>query len=261
MPVFVKSRMLRDVDSPSVILPLDRKRHWQDIREAHLHDIPFRNKQNRLVWRGLTTGNFQNWGGKVPLSSRAHVAKIPINRDGIDIGYNGIVQISDAASDIDLNLVRAMLKPPLSIAEQLKARFLLSLEGNDVATGLKWMLYSRSTVIMPSATCETWACEGLLEPYIHYVPVKSDLSDLNNVFDWCLDNLATCEEIAEEGRRFMAQFIDEQAEMALTEAVVISYLEHAQYSVHAEGLEKLFQKIRRRLVPFGFPRVVRPRFP
>lgn len=41
------------------------------------------------------------------------------------------------------------LKPSLSIRQQLGYRYLVSVEGNDVASGLKWMLASNSTVLMP----------------------------------------------------------------------------------------------------------------
>ena len=46
---------------------------------------------------------------------------------------------------------------------------------NDVASGLKWMLNSDPVVFMPRPTHETWAMEGLLRPYVHYVPVEADL--------------------------------------------------------------------------------------
>ncbi len=37
-----------------------------------------------------------------------------------------------------------------SMADQLKFKYFLSLEGNDVATGLKWMLLSNSVVFIAS---------------------------------------------------------------------------------------------------------------
>ena len=36
----------------------------------------------------------------------------------------------------------------------------------------------------------------LLQPYIHYIPIKSDLSDLLEKIKWCIDNDEKCKEIA-----------------------------------------------------------------
>ena len=108
--------------------------------------------------------------------------------------------------------------------EQLQSKFLLSLEGNDVATGLKWMLYSNSAVVMPRPTCETWACEGELMPFKHYIPVKYDLSDIEEVFDWCLTNLDAAEEIANNGRRFIENFLDEPLETEILRQVIAKQL-------------------------------------
>ena len=61
----------------------------------------------------------------------------------------------------------------------------LNLEGNDVSTGLKWMLGSNSVVFMPSpSTAITFAMESKLVPYIRNVPVKRDGSDLLGQLEW-----------------------------------------------------------------------------
>lgn len=43
---------------------------------------------------------------------------------------------------IDINHV-ADTNNIMSIAEQLKSKFIISLEGGDVGTALKWILYSK----------------------------------------------------------------------------------------------------------------------
>ena len=54
----------------------------------------------------------------------------------------------------------AFLRPKLSILEQLEYKFVLCLEGNDVATNLKWVMSSNSLAVMPKPRYETWFMEG-----------------------------------------------------------------------------------------------------
>ena len=45
----------------------------------------------------------------------------------------------------------------IKLRSELIPRYALSLEGNDVATNLKWLLASNSVVVMPSPTMEVRA--------------------------------------------------------------------------------------------------------
>ncbi len=239
-PTVVKSRMVADRATGCVLLPLDQRRHWGDLPQIKAMDTPFAEKNNRLVWRGATTGVFRPWYPGMPYASRYYVAKLKEDPD-LDVGYSEIVQISPETSDIPEDVLRARLRPALSIEQQLQSKFLLSLEGNDVASGLKWMLYSNSTVVMPHPTCESWACEGELVPFEHYVPVKDDLSDLRDVHEWCMSNLPACEEIAQNGKRFIAQFLDRKKEDDLCRRIVSAYLDKVQLHLDFGLLEHLAQ--------------------
>ena len=51
----------------------------------------------------------------------------------------------------------SFVKPKATMADLGRCKYQLSNEGNDVATGLKWQLYTDSVVVMPPPTMETWA--------------------------------------------------------------------------------------------------------
>lgn len=111
------------------------------------------------------------------------------------------------------------------MTEQLKYAFIISVEGNDVATNLKWLLASNSTPIMPKPRYETWLLESQLKPMVHYVPVKPDFSDLDKVLAWCRSNVDKCRKIAVAGQRYIAQFFaDQAAERLLARRVLNRYL-------------------------------------
>lgn len=243
VPSFVKSRLVADRGAGMVLLPLDRDRHWRDVRRIAEVDMPYADKDDRLVWRGATTGLFRAVEGGEPPSSRYFVAGLPEGQPGMDVGFSEIVQIGPDTSDLPVDVLRTRLRPPLSLAEQLRSKLLLSLEGNDVATGLKWMLASNSVVLMPPPLCETWACEGELRPFEHYVPVSPDLSDLAAMRDWCLSHPAECEAIAHAGQAFIRQFLDAGRERAICRAVVAGYLDKVRFSRAYGPMERLAQRV------------------
>ena len=96
--------------------------------------------------------------------------------------------------------------------EQMGYKMIVMVEGNDVASGLKWALLSSSAVLMPAATIVTWAMESELVPWVHYVPLRQDCADLEEKATWCLANLAACERIGINGQCFAAQFLHAERE-------------------------------------------------
>ena len=70
----------------------------------------------------------------------------------------------------------------MSIKDQLKYRFIISVEGNDVTSGLKWQLYSNSIILMYKHNWG-WLMEFRLKPYYHYVPIKKILVILFHKLD------------------------------------------------------------------------------
>jgi hypothetical protein len=76
------------------------------------------------------------------------------------------------------NLIQPYHKHFMSIEEQLQHQFVVSVEGIDVATNLKWIMASNSLCLMRRHRFETWFMEGALVPGYHYVELADDHSDL-----------------------------------------------------------------------------------
>lgn len=209
IPSIVKSRRIGDRNA--VLMPLNKHRHWiKYIEQAKSNDIPWEKKRLDVVWRGCTTGDeyrvclVRRWFGTY-------------NTTGINVAFSKIVQGQTQLSDL--------MGDYIPVAEQLKYAFIVSVEGNDVATNLKWILASNSVPIMPNPRFETWLLESQLKPMVHYVPVKPDFSDLDTVLTWCRSNVSKCRKIAEAGKRYIAPFLDDPvAERQLAWRVLHRYL-------------------------------------
>ncbi len=238
-PTFTKCANISAWLSNRCILPLKRERHLGMINKVDGADRNFNEKDDKIVWRGATTGLFQAKPGVADHSSRFYVAKRWEALSKYDIGFTRVVQPNNRNTDIKISDLQKMTKEFLGIKQQLKSKFIISLEGVDIASGLRWMLYSKSVVIMPDPRCESWYCERFLRPFQHYVPVKHDLSDIDDVYDWCLNHGAKCEEIAMNGRAFVESLLDRSREDRLARMVVDEYASKVSFKFVGK-MKKIF---------------------
>tara|TARA_B110000208_G_C11652668_1_gene388593 strand:+ start:421 stop:984 length:564 start_codon:yes stop_codon:yes gene_type:complete len=153
--------------------------------------IPWEEKINKGVWRGVDTGNNDR------LKFIEKYYKIH------NFGFTDLVQNLKNEKD----KYKYLIKENLNYEEQLKYKYLISIEGNDVATGLKWMLYSNSVVLMKIPTKESWIMEGRLIPYFHYIPLNENFDDLDDVIKWCLLNDDKCKVISNNATIYIKQFL------------------------------------------------------
>jgi hypothetical protein len=198
-PSIVKSRPIGAANANSVLMKLDKLRHftWPTDR------VPFREKRKSAVWRGILGDN--------PLRRVLveQFARHPVH----DIGHT--CEAGGALSP----------KPYLDIRGQLQHRYVLSIEGNDVATNLKWIMASQSLCMMPRPRYETWFMEGRLVPGVHYVEVRRDFADLEDKIAYYDRNEDEARAIIANANRHVAQFGDRQTEDLISVLVLQKYFE------------------------------------
>lgn len=198
-PSLTKSRPIHGDNTNSVLLPLDRIRHfiW------HEDVLDWSQKDAIVIFRGKVPGKekrvsfFTKWYGT----------------EGIDI--------ADSSRHGNPHW-RAPRK--LSLDEQLRHRYILALEGNDVASNLKWVMNSNSVAVMPEPEYETWFMEGCLEPWRHYVPISRDYNDLKDVIERLESSPSLAQDIIGEAHAYTAKFKDRKRERLLAALVVARYL-------------------------------------
>ncbi len=84
------------------------------------------------------------------------------------------------------------------------------LGNNDISSGLKWALLvysSRSVVMMPPPTKSSFLMEELLIPWLHYIPLKHDLSDVIEQMNWVIKNDQAARKIAERATLFLRDLL------------------------------------------------------
>ena len=194
-PTIVKSRPISSDNRMSVLLKLNKVRHFIYTNDRK----PFSAKKNGLVFRGAANNQTRT-------SFLEKYYKHPL----CNVGQN-----------------RKKAKPffaeRLSIEEQLDYKFILSLEGNDVASNLKWIMSSNSLAVMPRPTCETWFMEGTLVPDEHYVLIKDDYSDLEERLQYFTEHPDKAERIIKNANLYVSQFKCAERESLLSLLVLEKY--------------------------------------
>ena len=164
--------------------------------------MPFCDKKPMAVWRGSL-----NTDRRIDLVEKFYSNAV------CDIGH-----VSGAVNGL-------AAKPRLSRAEQQQFKFFLSLEGNDVATNLKWGMASNMLVMSPALEFETWFMEGALEPGKHFVLLKSDFSDLEEKVAYYTEHTDEAETIIEHAHEWVAQFANPLTERMVSARVLEKYFE------------------------------------
>lgn len=225
IPVITKTRpsiikYKNSKNTKNVLINLDRNRHWNlPISKVKRYDIPFKNKNNKIIWRGGFTGF--GWDPNNPT--------LRPNRKTLCENYhdcsNPLIDIGPVGSNPypSIFTYSGKIKNYIDISIQLKSKFIISVEGGDVATNLKWILYSNSIPLMAQPTMCSWLMEENLKPWVHYVPLNDQFDDLEEKYNWCLKNLDKCEEIAKNGKKYIEQFLDENREKKITNLVLRNY--------------------------------------
>jgi hypothetical protein len=121
------------------------------------------------------------------------------------------------------NLNKLWLVERMTYKEQLQYKFILCLEGNDVASNLKWVMSSNSIAVMPKPKYETWFMEGLLIEDQHYIVIKDDYSDLETKLKFFLDHPQKAKLIVENANKYANQFKDQKKEDLLSFMVLNKY--------------------------------------
>jgi len=139
----------------------------------------------------------------------------------IDVGFS---QVSKAPM-VERNCADAYkyVVGSLTIKAQLKNKYIIVAEGNDASTSLLWVLASNSVPFMIPPRVESWRMESLLQPWVHYVPLAADWSDISSKLDWAIANPAEANDIALAGKLYAGEFFDEDRETRIQQAILLAY--------------------------------------
>ena len=198
-PTFLKSRPIEGKNQNSILLKLNHVRHFIFVDDTK----KFEDKKNILVWRGKAHQKHrQAFLNKFYGHPLCNVGQIIKKKDKSTIEWE---------------------KPKMSLKEQLNYKFILTIEGNDVASNLKWVMSSNSLAFMVKPKYETWFMEGTLIPNHHYVLLKDDYSDLEEKINYYATHEEEAKKIITHANKYVEQFKNQKREDIIALKVVEKY--------------------------------------
>ena len=211
-PSIVKSRPIAGNNENSVLLKLDKIRHFLFVNDIHT----FRRKKDMLVGRS-----------KVNQENRARFLEMYYDHPMCNVGS------VDAKSKFP-----GFQRPRMTIEEHLHYKFILCLEGYDVASNLKWVMSSNSVAVMPKPKYETWFMEGKLIPNYHYIQIKDDYSDLEERLDYYISHPEEAEKIIENAHQYIKPFKNKKQEDMISLLVLQKYFKRTGQVLNKEAVSK-----------------------
>jgi len=196
-PTVVKSRPIGDDNRNAVLLRLNTVRHFHFVEDRRR----YADKRDLLVWRGRAWQPHRQ-----AFLERFHA------HPRCDVGHYHPRHHDSPWT-----------RPGLSSEQQLAYKFILAIEGNDVASSLKWTLASNSLCFMTRPRYETWFMEGRLVAGRHYVQLRDDYSDLDAKLTHYLAHPEAAQAIIREANRWVAPFRDARRERLLGQLVLWRY--------------------------------------
>jgi len=179
---FVKSRPINSSNHNSILLKLNKVRHFLFVNDNYILE----KKKNILFGRAA-----------VHQKQRVEFYKKYFDNDLCDLG-----QINKGTTHDE------WYKKKVSLDNHLKHKFILCIEGNDVASNLKWVMSSNSVAVMPKPKFESWFMEDMLIPDYHYIHIKDDYSDLEEKLKFYIKNTEKLQQISINANNYVNQFRD-----------------------------------------------------
>lgn len=191
----------------------DPSQHYQGKCASIAKNCPWEKKMEIDLFRGSATGycdsslpDFGNERVRAVIFSQTHpelldadFTKLPAYNHAIQKWYKRMF---------------GNFSSFLALEEQFANKYLLNVDGYAAAyERCRWMLLSNSVLLKVEGAFEQWYYKAMI-PWKHYVPIKSDLSDLETQIHFLKENDLIAQQIAEEATKlgesiFSQEKIDE----------------------------------------------------
>ncbi|ODO07250.1 hypothetical protein L198_00829 [Cryptococcus wingfieldii CBS 7118] len=171
-------------------------------------DPAWEHKDDRMIWRGKTTGIFFREGVPWNISQRINLVQhtgqkegtLPVLPPALDssspVGYPVETPLGDLNDDlVDVAFVDHAIQCDDAVCDEIQEnyhfgdrktwaegngyKYLLDLDGNGWSARFKRLMTTQS-VVLKSTIFPEWYTDRI-QPWVHYVPLKASLTDLYDV--------------------------------------------------------------------------------
>ena len=220
-------------------------------------ELNWENKKPTAVFRGGTTG----CGVTIETNPRLKAAYMSslgrVDEDGIPFLDAGIsnwnvrprkIKNDEFLQTIEVKNLPFELAGRLSPEEQSHYKYILHIEGHVEAFRLSLELSMGSVVLIVDSQWKLWY-SSMLVPYKHFVPVKSDMSDLIDQIKWCKSHDSECKEIAKNALVFFNTFLNKKGVLDYVQKKLVNLKEEmGTYLYNTESPRDIMLKDEQKLI-------------
>jgi hypothetical protein len=246
---FICNRESRRVDElQPIVWNLNVNRHYGMLWLVQYLDRPWEGKRDAAVFRGVLTGLIDGRSDGSIIDP--HMATTDFYETCQALERCRLVYHHATSLTVDAKLTNTRDRVPdvlngvqltgdvLGKMELLAYKGLIILQGNDVASGLKWAMLSQSVVLMPPPTVVSYALEDLLEPFVHYIPLDETLNDIEEKVQWMIDHPQESQQISYRATLWIMDLVFHpdaaHEEQRIRQEILLRYQAHfvqAQFSL------------------------------
>jgi len=189
--------------------------------DAVKKNYPWKSKTTKIFWRGQTTGKHFHTDPKkfYPRLSLMHTAA---SKDYIDAAFTHFTA-DMPKQDQDYIAKKFPLKNFITPAESLKYKYLLDVDGHSCSySRMAWILYSNSLLFKHTSNKVQWYYDKL-QPYVHYLPVLEDFSNLEAQYVWAEAHQTEVQAMVDNSRILAEQIFDPESLVNATAEAFVRY--------------------------------------
>lgn len=187
-----------------ILIPDDsfvRTKGYEETRDFYKKNkVPWEEKKPIVFWRGGTTGMSTTglWRDLQRIKLCA-ITQNSSNQHLFDVGLSGVVQLSkqDASQIEKLGYLKQFV--PIKLANSYK--YLVDIDGNSNAWSALFQKLLSGSVVLKVASPNNfrqWYYDDLI-PWVNFVPIDSDMSDLVEKIHWLHKHDDEARKIGENG--------------------------------------------------------------
>ena len=222
-PVFAIGK--RRYNKQTILIPETRTylyfdNDYYNIARKRGSEFPWGTKKEIAYWRGNTTGGdyeYYGWDFKprseVVLFSKFH----PHLVNAKFVGNYCLPQNIESTFN-----QYGLFDSYSSQEDQLGYKYLIAIDGNSWPSSLQWQLFSYATILKQESDFLEYYYNAL-KPYVHYVPYRTDCSDLEEKINWLKSHDAQAQEIAKNARAFADENISLETMAAYYYHLITAY--------------------------------------
>ena len=172
--------------------------------------VSWPDREATVFWRGSTNGyqkpipSTDNWNWAwLPRLHLCELAKHSRYARHLDVGVVNLAQIHQESTRQAI-MSSTFMRPHTARLHFMKYRYVIDIDGNGNAwNGFFGAMLMGSCILKVTSPhgWKQWYYDRLL-PGVHFLAVKSDLSDFDDVVEWALAHPGDCAEIGRRARQF-----------------------------------------------------------